>query len=155
MTRQPILASEVRPMKSSQLAALGIVVVLIGGVIGAKLHRPKPAPAAAAVPAPSLPGKAPAAKALPRLLELGSTTCIPCKQMAPIIDALTLELKGKVDVSFTDVEKEPAVADRYQIEVIPTQIFLDANGKELYRHTGVFEKGKLVDKMVELGMLGK
>jgi thioredoxin 1 len=140
-------------MKNTRIAALGIVIILIGGVIGAKVTRPK-APVA---PAPAAPVTAPAAasaKALPRLLELGSTTCIPCKQMAPIIEALTLELTGKVDVSFTDVEKDPAVADRYQIEVIPTQIFLDASGKELYRHTGAFEKGKLVDKMVELGMLG-
>lgn len=73
--------------------------------------------------------------------------------MEPIIEALTEELKGKVEVSFTDVEKQPAVADKYQISVIPTQIFLDAEGKELFRHTGVFQREEILAKMRELKML--
>ncbi|MHB8993962.1 MAG: thioredoxin family protein, partial [Armatimonadota bacterium] len=82
-------------------------------------------------------GAQPAAK-LPKLLDLGSVTCIPCKQMAPILEELKQELAGKVDVEFADVNKQPALADKYRIEMIPTQVFLSAEGKELFRHVGFY-----------------
>ena len=93
------------------------------------------------------------AEALPALLELGSVGCKPCEYMAPIIDSLAEELKGKVDVTFTDVAKAPDVAKQYEIVTIPTQVFLDAEGKELFRHIGVFEKEEILAKLKELGML--
>lgn len=94
-----------------------------------------------------------AEKALPTMLELGSVGCRPCEYMAPIIDSLSKELAGKVIVEFHDVNRDPTLADKYQIMVIPTQVFLDANGKELFRHTGIFEKSEILAKMRELGML--
>lgn len=150
-------------MKTSQITGFAVVVLLVATLIGVKATQsrkpdtspttppPKGAPLAPGVANPADPR--PAASALPQLLELGSTTCIPCKEMEPIIEALTEELKGKVEVSFTDVEKQPAVADKYQISVIPTQIFLDAEGKELFRHTGVFQREEILAKMRELKML--
>jgi len=103
-------------------------------------------------PAPK-PEKTAQTKALPTLLELGSQGCMPCRYMAPIIDALEKELAGKVTVKFYDVNENPGIADKYQIQVIPTQIFLDAEGKELFRHVGVFEKEEILAKLKELGML--
>jgi len=90
---------------------------------------------------------------LPRLLDLGSKKCIPCKRMAPILEELTKEYAGKFEVEFVDVWlRENAVAARaHKIRVIPTQIFFDPNGKELWRHEGFLGKGAILAKWKELG----
>jgi thioredoxin 1 len=105
-------------------------------------------------PAPSGgPAAAPAATALPRLIDLGSKQCIPCKKMAPILEELKKEYAGKFDVEFIDVwipENKPLAA-KYEIQLIPTQIFLDASGKERFRHEGFFSKEEILAKWKELG----
>lgn len=90
---------------------------------------------------------------LPRLVDLGAKQCIPCKKMAPILDELTSEYAGIMDVEFIDVwQKENAVkAQKYGIESIPTQIFFDANGKELWRHEGYISKEDILAKLKSLG----
>lgn len=95
-------------------------------------------------------GAQPAAKP-PKLLDLGSTTCIPCKQMAPILEELKKELAGKIDVEFVNVNEKPALAEKYKVEFIPTQVFLDASGKELFRHVGFYAKAEILAKFRELG----
>ena len=79
--------------------------------------------------------------------------CKPCTYMAPIIDSLEKELAGKVVVKFYDVIENQAIAEQYKVMTIPTQVFLDAEGKELFRHIGVFEKAEILAKLKELGML--
>ena len=86
----------------------------------------------------------PAVKKLPKLLDLGSTSCIPCKMMAPILDELTKEYKGKLEVSFIDVWKNKEPAEKYNINSIPTQIFFDAQGKEVFRHVGYWPKDEII-----------
>ena len=88
---------------------------------------------------------------LPRLVELGSTTCVPCKMMKPIIEELTTEYAGKLEVVFVDVHRQSVLADKFGIRVIPTQVFLDASGKELFRHEGFFPKEEILAKWKELG----
>lgn len=88
---------------------------------------------------------------LPRLVELGSTTCIPCQMMKPVIEELTAEYAGKLDVIFINVMQEVDEAKKYNIEVIPTQVFVDASGKELFRHVGVISKEDILAKWSELG----
>ncbi len=88
---------------------------------------------------------------LPKLIELGADKCIPCKAMKPILDELTTEYKGKLDVMFHDVWQEPAYAEKYAIEIIPTQIFLGPDDKELFRHQGFFAKEEILTKWKELG----
>ena len=77
---------------------------------------------------------------LPRLVDLGADKCIPCKMMAPILEDLKIEYAEKMDVQFIDVWKNPAPGKEYGIRVIPTQIFFDASGKELFRHEGFISK---------------
>lgn len=91
-------------------------------------------------------------KALPRLLDLGATTCIPCKMMAKVLDELKSEYKGKLQVDFIDVAKDPSAVGKYKVRVIPLQIFYDAKGKELYRHEGYYPKADVVKKFKELGI---
>lgn len=86
------------------------------------------------------------------LVDLGASACIPCKLMAPILDELKEEYKGRAAVIFIDVRekanKEKAVV--FNVRVIPTQIFFDKTGQEVYRHVGFLEKDKIVSKLEEL-----
>jgi thioredoxin 1 len=90
--------------------------------------------------------------ALPRLIDLGADKCIPCKMMAPILEELKEEYKGVFKVEFIDVWKNPQPGRQYKIRVIPTQIFIDGSGKELYRHEGFFSKEDILKKWKELGV---
>jgi len=79
-------------------------------------------------------------------IEIGAAKCIPCKAMQPIMKEVAEEYKGQVNVVFHDVwtPKGRIDAMKYKIRVIPTQVFLDGNGKEYYRHEGYFPKEELV-----------
>jgi thioredoxin 1 len=88
----------------------------------------------------------------PRLLDLGATTCIPCKKMAPVLEELKIEYEGRLDVQFVDVWNMPGVANQYGVQSIPIQIFFDASGKELYRHQGFLAKEEILSKWDELGV---
>lgn len=91
-------------------------------------------------------------KKTPKILDLGATSCIPCKLMAPVLEGLAKDYKGKLTVEFIDVWKNPAKADQYKIQSIPTQIFYDTNGKEFYRHTGFFPKEDILKVFKEKGI---
>jgi thioredoxin 1 len=90
--------------------------------------------------------------ALPRLVDLGAGKCIPCKKMAPILEELKKEYAGRMEVEFIDVWKNPDAGKAYGVEMIPTQIFYDASGKELDRHIGFFGKEDILAKWRELGV---
>jgi thioredoxin 1 len=71
-------------------------------------------------------------------IELGSVNCIPCKKMQPVMKAIEAKYAGDVKVVFHDVwtaAGKPQVS-KYNVRLIPTQVFLDADGKEFYRHEG-------------------
>jgi len=90
-------------------------------------------------------------KALPRLVDVGAGTCIPCKLMAPILEQLKSEYAGRLKVEFFDVTEDPNVITEYKVMIIPTQIFFDASGKERFRHEGFFSKEDILAKWKELG----
>jgi thioredoxin 1 len=91
-------------------------------------------------------------KGLPRLVDLGADKCIPCKMMAPILEQLKSEYEGTLIVDFIDVWKNPDEAPKYNIKLIPTQIFYDASGKERFRHEGFISKEDILAKWKELGV---
>lgn len=66
---------------------------------------------------------------LPILIDFGADSCIPCKEMAPILEELNKELKGKAIIRFVDVWKYQDLANGYPINVIPTQVLFDKDGK--------------------------
>jgi thioredoxin 1 len=92
-----------------------------------------------------------AAANLPRLVDLGATKCVPCKMMKPILDELKSTYVGKLDVVFIDVWENEQAGRQYGIESIPTQIFFNETGKELYRHVGFMPKEDILAKWKELG----
>lgn len=65
----------------------------------------------------------------PMIIDFGADSCIPCKEMAPVLKALNSELKGKAIVKFVDVWKNPDAAKDWPLKVIPTQFFFDKDGK--------------------------
>ena len=93
-----------------------------------------------------------AAVVLPRLVDLGAGKCVPCKMMAPILEELKGQYAGKLEVIFIDVWENPDEGKKYGIKLIPTQIFYDASGKELFRHEGFFSKEDILGKWKELGV---
>jgi len=92
---------------------------------------------------------------LPRLVDVGADKCIPCVMMAPLLEELKKEYAGVLDVEFVDVWKNPVGAKQYGVRGIPTQIFYDANGKELKRHMGFISKQGILDEFQKLGILLK
>ena len=65
---------------------------------------------------------------LPIMIDFGADSCIPCRQMAPVLKELNAEYQGKVIVKFVDVWKNQNAADGFPVEVIPTQFFFDKDG---------------------------
>jgi thioredoxin 1 len=92
----------------------------------------------------------PSPNALPRLVDVGADQCIPCKMMAPVLEELRAEYAGSLEVVFVDVWKKPEEGKKYQVRGIPTQIFYDASGMELYRHAGFMSKEDILKKLEEL-----
>jgi len=89
---------------------------------------------------------------LPRLVDLGADKCIPCKMMAPILEEIKKEYAGRLKVEFIDVWANPKVGAEYGIRMIPTQIFYDASGKELFRHEGFYSKAEILKKWKDFGI---
>ncbi len=90
--------------------------------------------------------------AVPRLIDLGAGKCIPCKAMAPILEQLKKDYAGKLDVRFIDVWKDRQQAETYAINMIPTQIFYDASGRELGRHEGFIGREEILTRFEQLGV---
>lgn len=86
--------------------------------------------------------------------ELGSVRCIPCKQMQPIIKSIEEKYKDQVEVIFYDVwtPEGKEAAKKFTFGAIPTQIFLDENGKEFFRHVGFFPEEELVKVLQQKGI---
>lgn len=89
---------------------------------------------------------------LPMLLELGSQGCPPCRQMVPILDELKAKYKDKFHIRCIDVWQDRASGRKYGVTKIPTQIFFDKNGTELFRHVGFYSKKDILATWKKLGI---
>ena len=85
-------------------------------------------------------------------LELGADRCIPCKKMQPIMKEIAAMFPDRVQVVFYDVWKDSAPAEKYGIQLIPTQVFLDQKGKEIARHVGLFPKEEILELLKKHGI---
>ncbi len=85
-------------------------------------------------------------------LELGADRCIPCKKMQPIMKEIAALFPDRVQVIFYDVWKDPAPAEKYGVQLIPTQVFLDQKGKEIARHVGLFPKEEILELLKKYGI---
>ncbi len=145
------------PLKLAIVAALAVAVAAVVTLKQDKGKTPAETNtvavlAATNAPAENTSNQAPPVAKLPRLVDLGAGKCIPCKMMAPVLEELKKEYAGKMEVEFIDVWENPDAGKPYGIEVIPTQIFFDTSGKELFRHVGFFAKEDILGKWKELGV---
>lgn len=93
-------------------------------------------------------------KAEVTFIELGSVKCIPCKMMQPVMDKIEKDYAAKVKVIFYDVwtsEGKP-YGEKYGIKAIPTQVFLDKDGNEFFRHTGFLPENEIVEELKKHGV---
>lgn len=98
-----------------------------------------------AAPIPEVP-----VKGMVTVVDLGAKTCIPCKMMVPVLDAMGKEYQGKASVIFIDVRENPDQATKFGIRSIPTQIFFNKDGKEVYRHEGFLDQKPFDDMMKKI-----
>ncbi|UTG92275.1 thioredoxin family protein [Geobacter sulfurreducens] len=88
----------------------------------------------------------------PAVIDLGARYCIPCKKMAPILESLAAEYRGRANILFIDVNGNQAAAKRFRVQMIPTQIFFDARGTEVKRHMGFMDRADIVRELSVLGV---
>jgi thioredoxin 1 len=91
-------------------------------------------------------------KGMVTMIDLGADKCIPCKMMAPILVKMEKQYEGKAAIVFIDVWKHNEQAGRFGIRAIPTQIFFDQNGKEVFRHVGFMSEKAIVNQLKKMGV---
>lgn len=131
------------------LVLVFLIAVLAGAVISCSNEEPRSAPSAA-VSSGAIPDVP--VKGMVTMLDIGATECIPCKMMAPIMEELEKEYHGKAAIVFIDVWQHREQGPKYGIRAIPTQIFYDKEGKEVYRHEGFMDKKSIVAMLEKLGV---
>jgi thioredoxin 1 len=86
------------------------------------------------------------------MLEIGSTTCVPCKQMETVLEELRQLFGDQLIIEFHDVYKDRAIAKTWRVRAIPTQVFLDAEGNEIHRHMGFYPTEEIVKFLKTQGL---
>jgi thioredoxin 1 len=114
-----------------------------------------PQPTTKATPVPdltSIPLQQALSSGKPTLAEFGWRTCIPCKQMKPILEELAGEYKGKLNMVIVEVYEQMELTRQHGIMAIPTQIFFDNNGKEIKRHMGLWPREEIIAQLKKMGI---
>ena len=91
-------------------------------------------------------------KGMVTMIDLGAKKCIPCKMMAPILAKMEKQFEGKAAIVFIDVWKYNEQARRFGIRTIPTQIFFNEDGKEIYRHVGFMDEKAIINRLKKMGV---
>jgi len=86
------------------------------------------------------------------LIDLGAGSCIPCKMMVPVLDKVKKRFEGKAEVIVIDLRYDRDQAPRFQVRAIPTQVFFDRQGKEVYRHVGFMDENAIVEQFAKMGV---
>ncbi len=92
------------------------------------------------------------AKGMVTMVDLGADKCVPCKMMAPIMEKMGKKYIGKAVIHFYDVWKDREPAVRFGIRAIPTQIFFNSEGREVYRHEGFMSEADIVSQLSKMGI---
>ena len=91
-------------------------------------------------------------KGMVTMIDLGAKKCIPCKMMAPILAKMEKQYEGKANIVFIDVWQHNEQAKRFGIRAIPTQIFFNEDGKEIYRHVGFMDEKAIINQLKKMGV---
>ncbi len=88
----------------------------------------------------------------PTLAEFGRGTCIPCREMKPILENLAAEYEGKLNVVIVEIDDHMDQTRKHGIMAIPTQIFFDSSGQEITRHIGFYAKADIIAQLKNMGI---
>jgi thioredoxin 1 len=89
----------------------------------------------------------------PMVVDFGSNSCIPCRQLRPVLQTIRKGYAGKLEVLIIDVRNNQKLASDHQIQVIPTVIFFDPAGKEVFRHQGFMSEEKIKEQLAKMGVV--
>lgn len=93
-----------------------------------------------------------AARKMPALLEFGRGWCIPCKYMKPILEDMSRVYSGRALVTTVDMDANKGLVKQFRIRLMPTQVFLAADGKEFLRHEGTLEREQIAEIFAKMGV---
>lgn len=139
------MKNKIRKRDFTVTALIGLIGLLSFQLCGCSSDEPPQShtqPAAGAVPV----------MGMVTMVDLGADKCIPCKMMAPIMEKVEKKYRGKAAIVFIDVWKDKEPAKRFGIRAIPTQIFFDKEGKEVYRHTGFMGEADIDMQLKKMGV---
>ena len=122
-------------------SAVFLVILLLASVGHAEL----PAASPEAVNRALVSGK-------PTLIDFGLRTCGVCKKMAPYLESLSIEYRNRANILFVDVRSNQALAQKFRVQMLPAQIFLNAQGKEVQRHTGFLDRQGIISGLKQAGL---
>lgn len=88
----------------------------------------------------------------PTLIDFGLRTCGVCKKMAPYLESLSIEYRNRANILFVDVRSDQALAQKFRVQMLPAQIFLNAQGKEVQRHTGFLDRQGIISGLKQAGL---
>ncbi len=88
----------------------------------------------------------------PVLVDFGANSCLPCRQLRPVLKEIAAEYSEKAKILVIDVYKYQNLAREHKVLMLPTLVFFDSEGKETFRNVGLMEKEKIVGKLKEIGM---
>jgi thioredoxin 1 len=87
------------------------------------------------------------ASGLPTIADFGATTCASCREMKVVLDSVARRTAGKAHVLVIDISKDHEAAQAFRIQLMPTQIFFDAKGKEIGRHMGKLSETEVIARL--------
>ncbi|MFO8081335.1 MAG: thioredoxin family protein [Armatimonadota bacterium] len=88
----------------------------------------------------------------PTFVDFGAEGCQACDMMAPIIEELEAEMGDRVNIILIQVDEEQYLTARYGVRSIPVQYIYDAEGREVFDHTGFLSKDAILEQLAELGV---
>ncbi len=74
---------------------------------------------------------------MPMIIDFGATECEPCKAMAPVLQEVNKDMQGKAIIQFVDVWENPDAANGFPVQIIPTQLFVKADGTPYVPSTSI------------------
>lgn len=138
-------------MIAARVAVLAMLIALAGCGRDTPASSSVGAVSVAAAPLPPSPGVALVANAtasgLPTIVEFGAKTCASCREMEVILDSVARQTVGKAHVLLIDISKDYEAAQVFQIRLMPTQVFFDAQGHEVDRHMGKLPEAEVIARL--------
>jgi thioredoxin 1 len=134
--------------------SVALIALLIGIIGCGSTPEAPPAEPAGGTPAPAEHVSVePGSTDLPKLWDFSATWCPPCQQQKPIVHELQEEYDGKIEIVIIDVDENGEMSKKFNVQAIPTQVFLDAEGNELSRNTGLMSKEDILARFRTHGFI--